>query len=316
MFWRNLESDEMCSSLVKGMKHVPVLLSEVLEFLSLRPGKNILDLTLGGGGHADAILEATAPGGKLFGVDRDEWALARAMERLAAHSGRLVTVHNSIGEVQKTFEALGDVRVDGVLIDCGVSSFQLDDPQRGFSFSQNGPLDMRMDRTQDLTAAKWLDRVHESELADVIYQYGDERHSRRIAKAIVTAKKKGLIGGTADLAEVIRRAVPAGARQSRIHPATRSFQAIRIAVNDELGQLKAGLEYLLKTLPAGARIVVIAFHSLEDRIVKDVFRAAAKENRVLLLTKKPVVPQEQEVRENPRARSAKLRALEIVGGIS
>jgi 16S rRNA (cytosine1402-N4)-methyltransferase len=317
MFWQNLESDETCSAVLAESdvtRHAAVMVREVVELLDCRPGKNFLDLTAGGGGHASEILRTTSPDGRILAADRDPQAVARARERLSPFGERASVVHASFRDLDETVRARGSVRWDGALLDCGVSSDQLDAAQRGFSFRADGPLDMRMDPTRGFTAEEWLRSAQESEVADALFRYGEERHSRRIARAIVAARGRGGLRSTAELAELIRRAVPSGARYGRIHPATRSFQAIRIVVNDELGQLEHALGVLPRLLPAGARIAVVSFHSLEDRAVKEAFRALHAGGRAAILTKKPLTPSETETATNPRSRSAKLRALELLGG--
>jgi 16S rRNA (cytosine1402-N4)-methyltransferase len=317
MFWQSLESDGSSSAAAGELPvtvHRPVLVREVLHYLGCRPGQNHLDLTVGGGGHADAILRAAGPDGKLAGADRDIDALKRAGERLRPFGERVKLLYGSLARADETLAAAALSPLHGVLIDCGLSSDQLEDPQRGFSFVHSGPLDMRMDTTRGATAGEWLSRVDERELADVLFRYGEERHSRRIAKGIVEARKWGPLETTQDLEEAVLRSLPRRPPPRRIHPATRTFQAVRIAVNDELNELRIGLDRLLNDLPHGCRLVVISFHSLEDRIVKQMFRAAALRGRGRPLTKKPVVPADGERAANPRCRSAKLRALEIVGG--
>jgi 16S rRNA (cytosine1402-N4)-methyltransferase len=289
------------------------MVEEVVRLLDCAPGKNYLDLTVGGGGHADAILRATAPEGVLVGSDRDTEVLSRAGERLQSFKKRVRLLYGSLQGAREVVRASGLSRIDGALIDCGVSSFQIDDSERGFSFQRSGPLDMRMDRSAARSAAEWIARVTVEDLADALFEYGEERYSRRIARAIVTARKQKKIETTVELAAIVRSAVPRGARAGEIDPATRTFQAIRIAVNEELKELERGLSALLEVLPAGARLVVISFHSLEDRIVKVSFRNAAKENGGRVLTPKPLRPTDAEVSRNPRARSARVRALEIGG---
>lgn len=317
MFWPSLDFDGRPSrSLLSTptVEHVPVMLKEVLDLLGCGPRKNFFDLTVGGGGHAEAILRATAPDGMLVGADRDTAALGRAGARLHAFGKRVKLLYGSLKRVRDTVQSSALSRVDGALIDCGLSSHQLEDPQRGFSFQRSGPLDMRMDLSSRLTARDWLARATAKELADAIFRYGEERFARRIARAIVAARKQKKIQTTEELSNVVRAAVPAAARGKGIDPATRTFQAVRIVVNDELAELETGISDLLELLPVGARLVVISFHSLEDRIVKNLFRGAAKEGRGKILTAKPLRPTENEVARNPRARSARLRALEIAGG--
>lgn len=289
--------------------HEPVLTREVVDLLQPARGGVFVDCTVGLGGHARAVLDAGAT--RLVGLDRDAEALAQARAALAAHGDRVTLVHADYRELEAVLDARGIGRVQGALADLGVSSMQLDDPSRGFSFRVDEPLDMRMDRSSGETAAGWLGRVGEGELADTIYAFGEERFSRRIARAIVAARALAPIETTGQLAAIVRRAVPTRGWQ-RIDPATRTFQAIRIRVNDELDRLDAFLEAAVGRLACGARLVVISFHSLEDRIVKHTFRALAAAGRELvrLLTARPVVASDEELTRNPRARSAKLRAVE------
>jgi 16S rRNA (cytosine1402-N4)-methyltransferase len=259
---------------------------------------------VGLGGHAEAVLRASAPDGQLRGFDRDGETLARARERLAPFGDRARLEQADFREVR---ERLGEARPNGVLLDLGISSVQLDDPGRGFSFLGDGPLDMRMDRGGGETAADLVNHLPESELADLIYAYGEERASRRIARAIVRARERAPLGTTAELAEVVRKAARPSRRRG-FHPATRTFQALRIAVNRELEGLEDALERIAGCLAPAGRLAVIAFHSLEDRAVKTTFRSLAGRG-YRLLTKKPLRPTESETRANPRARSARLRAI-------
>ncbi len=284
--------------------HVPVLLDETLELLAVTSGGLWVDGTLGLGGHAEALLRASAPDGRLVGFDRDAEALERARARLAPYGPRVRFEHSDYREIQ---ERLGDERASGILLDLGVSSLQLDDPERGFSFQREGPLDMRMDRSLRGTAAELVNRMRESELADLIHELGEEPYSRRIARAIVRAREQAAIETTTRLAEVVRRAAPR-TRRPGLHPATRTFQALRIRVNRELDGLGEAIERAAACLRSGGRMVVIAFHSLEDRAAKHAFRALAGRG-FSPLTQKPLRPSEAEVLRNPRARSARLRAL-------
>ena len=284
--------------------HVPVLLEETLELLAVRSGGLWVDGTLGLGGHAEAVLRATAPDGRLVGFDRDPEALERARARLLPFGARVRLEHADYREIP---ERLGDERASGILLDLGVSSLQLDDAERGFSFQREGPLDMRMDRSRRGTASELVNRMRESELADLIHELGEEPFSRRIARAIVRAREQAPIETTTRLAEIVRRAAPRS-RRPGFHPATRTFQALRIRVNRELEGLGEAIERAASCLRSGGRIVVIAFHSLEDRAAKHAFRALAGRG-FSLLTRKPLRPGEAELRKNPRARSARLRAL-------
>jgi 16S rRNA (cytosine1402-N4)-methyltransferase len=319
-------------------QHVPVMLEEVLKFLQPEPGGHYIDGTTGGGGHTEAILERSAPDGKVLGIDTDIQALARVRERLAepVSSGRLVLAHGNFAELARIVDEAGFVSIQGILLDLGFSSHQMDNPERGFSFGADGPLDMRLDQTQGMPAADLVNSASERELADLIWRYGEETRSRQIARRIVRERAKGKITRTAQLAKLAAAGVPykAGA----IHPATKTFQALRIAVNHELEALEAVLPQMLDVLSAkgrdgrvegGGRMVIISFHSLEDRLVKEFMRREAKDclcppsvpvcvcghkARLRLLTAKPVVPTAQEVIANPRARSARQRAAEIVVG--
>jgi len=288
--------------------HEPVMVAETIALLDPACGGLFVDCTVGLGGHTRALLEAGAS--RVLGLDRDTTALVLAAESLAAWRDRVEFVHSDYREIGRVLDARGVDAVDGVLADLGVSSMQFDAEGRGFSFRRDEGLDMRMDQTQGPTVADLLSDVDEEELANVIYQYGEERFSRRIARGIVEARRSAPIATTGELARIVRRAVPRKGYQ-RIDPATRTFQALRIWVNSELDGLDLFLIETSRRLRAGARLAVITFHSLEDRIVKHVFRAlAAGEAALQVLTRKPVVPGEAEVARNPRARSAKLRAIE------
>src|SRR5689334_2125026 len=293
--------------------HAPVMVAEALRWLEPARGGVFVDCTLGAGGHAAALLDAGAT--RVVGIDRDEAALALARERLAVYGDRVETVHANHGALGAVLDARGLVAVDGLIADLGVSSMQLDDVDRGFSFRGDAPLDMRMDRSQGPTAADLLREVSEGDLADVIFQYGEERHSRRIARALVRARDEAPLESTRAVADLVRRAVPHRGYQ-RIDPATRTFQALRIWVNGELADLERFVRDAVLRLRAGARLVVIAFHSLEDRIVKHTLRAPDRaEGVVRVLTPRPEVASDAEVEQNPRARSAKLRAAERLVGL-
>jgi len=272
--------------------------------LNPQPGGRFIDATFGGGGHARALLERTSPDGRVLALDQDESALAAGRRDLASFGSRLDFVKVNFREVLMVAGERGFLDCDGILADIGVSSMMLDDPSRGFSFMREGPLDMRMDSAQDLTAAAIVNTASERELADILYKYGVERRTRPIARAIVRSRP---LATTTDLAAAIER-VSGKPRYGQIHPATRTFQALRIAVNDELGSLEVFVDSAMSVVRGGGRIVVIAFHSLEDRIVKNKFRTPSVPGTVL--TKKVVTAVEDEVRRNSRARSAKLRAWE------
>jgi 16S rRNA (cytosine1402-N4)-methyltransferase len=287
--------------------HEPVMVAETVETLAPGRGGFYVDCTVGLGGHARAILEAG--GTRVIGFDRDTDALTHAAAALAPYADRVELVHADYRDTESILAARGIAAVDGALADLGVSSMQLDGADRGFSFRRDEPLDMRMDRSQGRTAADLLADVREEELADVIYQFGEERYARRIARAIVTARRTTPILRTGQLAGIVRRSIPSRGHQ-RIDPATRTFQALRIWVNRELEGLDLFLTSVTRLLSIGARLVVISFHSLEDRIVKQTFRALARSAALRLLTKRPLVPSDAELARNPRARSAKLRAIE------
>ena len=283
------------------------MLAEVLEHLTPQRGGLFVDCTVGLGGHTRALLDAGAT--RVIGFDRDGQALAIARDRLAPYGDRLSLEHGDYRGLEPALDARGVTTVDGVLADLGVSSMQLDAEGRGFSFRRDEPLDMRMDTSAGRTAAEALRGVEEKTLADLVYEFGEERHSRRIARAIVAARGDRPIETTGQLADIVRRAVPRKG-YTRIDPATRTFQAIRIWVNRELEGLDGFLGGAARRLAPGGRLVVITFHSLEDRIVKHTFRALQAEGTIAIRTKRPLVPGEAEVAKNPRARSAKLRAAE------
>jgi len=288
--------------------HEPVMVAETLELLAPARGGLFVDCTVGLGGHARALLEAGAT--RILGLDRDPDALKLAASALAEFGDRVELVHADYRDLPQVLDQRGLTGVDGALADLGVSSMQLEAEGRGFSFRRDDPLDMRMDRSQGETAADWLAAIDEESLADVIFQYGEERYSRRIARAIVSSRNLTPIRTTAALAQVVRGAIPRRGYQ-RIDPATRTFQAVRIWTNRELERLDRFLAETAQRLLGGARLAVITFHSLEDRIVKHAFRALAQAEAALrVVTRRPTSPSDEEVARNPRARSAKLRAIE------
>ena len=301
--------------------HKPVLYQEIIHALQPKNLGRYVDGTIGAGGHARGILEACAPEGCLLGFDLDSQALALARETLAPYGKRVILVQASYLSLLETMQHLGWSAVDGIVIDLGVSSMQLDTPERGFSFNNDAPLDMRFNRDVGLTAAQWINTTPEADLANLLFQYGEEPRARKIAKMIVQARP---VTTTLELAGIVKKAYPG---HSRVHPATRTFQAIRIAVNDELSVLEQALPRAMQSLRPGGRLAVISFHSLEDRIVKDFFRHESKdwinppyekiyeiERHATLkeITRKPITPSADEISNNPRARSAKLRVAERV----
>jgi len=293
-------------------RHVPVLLEEVLEYLNVRPGGAICDATLGLAGHSSEIAKRLGGKGKLIGFDRDPEAMAMARARLEELKAELrAEMPEVVLEARAFSEAANVIKpgsLDGLLADFGVSSLQLDEAHRGFSFRSDGPLDMRQDTREGETAEQVVNQEDENELADLIYEFGEERRSRRIARAIVRARP---ITTTAELARVVSAAAPS-MKGDKIHPATRTFQALRIRVNNELGEIQSLLKSAGSLLKPGGRLVLISFHSLEDRLVKDAFREWGREKKFEVLTKKPVVAGEDEEMKNPRSRSAKMRAAEKV----
>lgn len=287
--------------------HRPVMIEEVMRYLDPEPGEVIVDCTVGEGGHASRILGAIRPGGRLIGIDQDEEVLARAKEKLKDYDGLYTLLWENFKNLDSILKRLKVTRIDGALFDLGLSSFQLEAPARGFSFQREAPLDMRMDKRRKITAFDLVNHLAQAEMAKILRDFGGERWSNRIARQIVRARKNGPITTTTQLAEIVRRAVPDRNRYKRIHPATRTFQAFRIVVNQELEALETGLSATIEALAEGSRVLVISFHSLEDRIVKNKFKKFAKAGVLEILTKKPIRPRADEVRVNPRCRSAKLR---------
>lgn len=306
-------------------QHKSVLLQECIDALNIRPDGIYLDGTLGGAGHSSQIARRLTEGGRLIGVDRDRTALAAAKERLAPYADRVTLVHSNFAEIDAILDSLGIPAVDGMLFDLGVSSPQLDDASRGFSYMADAPLDMRMDKDDALTAGEVVNSWPQGELRRILYDYGEERYAPQIAAAICRAREKAPVETTLELVDIIRSAMPAQALREKQHPAKRSFQAIRIAVNDELGAVSRMMQAAVGRLNPGGRLAVITFHSLEDRIVKSEMQQAArgctcppefpvcvcgKKPLVKLVTRKPIVSGPAELEENPRARSAKLRVAE------
>ena len=292
--------------------HVPVLLEEVVTWLRPRAKGCYLDCTIGLGGTAERILRASEPDGILIGIDQDPNAIACTRTRLQAYESRVHLFCENFQDVKAVMNLANRERVDGILFDLGVSSAQLDQPERGLSFQHDGPLDMRMNPARGQSVEDLVNALPETQLANMIHALGEERYSRRIARAIVHARRRAPLRTTMDLSRLIQQSVPRSYRSGRLHPATRTFQAFRIAVNNELGALKTGLDEVVDILAPDGRLCVISFHSLEDRLVKQAFRRLTQEapDQWVALTKKPVSPSEEERRANPRARSAKLRVIE------
>lgn len=300
------------------MPHKPVLLQEVVQWLNLKPGMTVVDATVGAGGHTLALLKGIGPGGRLIGLDRDPTAVARCRDRFKDFQGRISLHTENFKNLGEVLDSLNIPAVDAVILDVGISSEQLEDPLRGFGFGQAGPLDMRMDPEGEVRARDLVNDLSEKELEGIFRNFGEERRSRPIARAICEAREKQPLETTDALARVIEQALPASYRGqggqrppwARRHPATRVFQALRIAVNDELGALREGLPRIWRRLGTGGRLAVISFHSLEDRIVKNQFRCWAQAGEGNRLTKKPLRPTREEILANPRARSAKARVVE------
>lgn len=308
-------------------KHASILLSECLEQLNIRPDGIYMDATLGGAGHSLHIAQRLTQGGRLIALDRDDMALENAKTRLADVMDHVTLVKSDFRNLRTALNSCGVEQVDGILFDLGVSSPQLDIAERGFSYMQDAKLDMRMDQQQSLSAYEVVNQWEKSELRRILLEYGEERYAPQIAAAIVRERERQPIETTLQLADIIRAAMPPAARREKQHPAKRSFQAIRIAVNDELMAVQEAMVQAIDALAPGGRLAVITFHSLEDRIVKNAFRQAAQgctcpkdfpvcvcgnKAKVKLTTRKPIIPSAEEIAENPRARSAKLRVCERV----
>ena len=301
-------------------KHIPVLIKEVTEFLRCEPGRTYVDATLGGGGHALEILKRTAPSGIVIGLDWDEEAVSEAKKVLMPFGERVIIFRENFIHLPELLTEMKVEQVDGIVLDLGLSSFQLEREERGFSFRKEGPLDMRMDQRLDKAATYLVNRLSADELKDILYRYGEERWAKRIAKAILQEREQESIETTQRLREIVHQSIPRRFHSRRIDPATKTFQALRIKVNDELENLREILETGWKFLRRGGRMCVISFHSLEDRMVKEAFRKSARgavdgtgPGAVMrVLTKKPIIPSEEEQRDNPRSRSAKLRCAERI----
>jgi 16S rRNA (cytosine1402-N4)-methyltransferase len=294
--------------------HTPVMLNEALNYLNLSPGKIIVDATIGTGGHAQAILERILPAGKLIGIDRDNDSLAICQERLREYSKSCEFVHGNFSNIDEILKSLNVKRIDGVLFDLGISSFQLDDARRGFSFQKEGPLDMRLDRDSYISAYDLVNNLNEDEISSLLWNFGQERWHNRIAHLLVQERERHPIATTLELANIVVRSIPNRYRHRyyRIHPATRTFQAVRIAVNRELETLDTAINKAILILARGARICAISFHSLEDRVVKLSFRKTAADGLINILTPKPLTPAESEIKDNSSSRSSKLRAAERI----
>lgn len=310
-----------------AFQHIPVLLKEALEYLAPERGGTFIDGTLGGGGHAEAVLRRLPPSGRLVGIDRDWDAVHAATSRLLVYGGRFTALHGNFFQMKALLGENGISEANGILLDLGVSSHQLDTPERGFSYKTDAPLDMRMDGTAALSAREVINTYSEEALARVIWEYGEERFSRRIAERICRARKEKPIETTLELADIAKSAIPAKYRNEAQHPARRTFQAVRIEVNGELRELDRAVEDACDLLQKGGRLCIITFHSLEDRIVKQAFRRfehpctcppsapvciCGKQPKAKILTKKPLTASEEEAAENSRSNCAKLRCIEKI----
>ena len=292
------------------LKHIPVMVEEVMDLLRCEPGRTYVDCTLGGGGHAEEILMRTDPDGVVIGMEWDQKAIDEAGKRLKLYGSRARIFRENFIHLSEILKAVKIESVDGILLDLGLSSIQLEREERGFSFRGEGPLDMRMDERRDCTAADLANGLPLAELERILFEYGEERWARRIARAIVSEREKNPIQTTVALRKIVYSTIPKRFQSRRIDPATRTFQALRIRVNEELENLKEMLESGWKVLRKEGRICIISFHSLEDRMVKGAFRRLESEGMMRILTKRPLTPSEEEQKKNPRARSAKLRCAE------
>lgn len=292
--------------------HAPVMKKEVLEYLNLHPGRYVVDCTLGIGGHAVEIASAIGPEGRLIGIDRDSDSLRIAEEALKGFRGIHNFIHDDFRNFDSILDGLGIREVDGILFDLGISSYQLEDSKRGFSIKSDGPLDMRMDKNSYISAYDLVNSLSEQEISSLLKNFGEERWHHRIARYLVKERTKKAFESTQELSQAVLKAVPYRSRNEKIHPATRTFQAFRIAVNRELEALEAVLEKCVSFLRKGGRICVISFHSLEDRIVKNKFRNFSREGQLKIILKKPLRPTEEEIRLNSRSRSARLRVAERI----
>lgn len=294
--------------------HVPVMLQEVLDYLKPQPGQIIVDATLGTGGHSLEILKRITPGGRLIGIDRDENSLAVCRQRLAEFKDNVEFVHANFVDLDQVLAKLGIEKIDGIIFDLGISSYQLFDPQRGFSFQEEGPLDMRLDKSSYISAYDLVNNLNENEISQMLWNFGQERWHNRIAHLLVQERRNEPIATTRQLADLVMRAIPHRYRRGyyRIHPATRTFQAVRIAVNRELEILESAVKKAVDILRKQARICVISFHSLEDRVIKHTFRALKADGLIEIITAKPLTPGFGEMEVNPSSRSSKFRVAERI----
>ena len=300
--------------MLKDNLHVPVMLEEVIDYLKLTPGATIVDATIGTGGHSLEILKRIIPGGRLVGIDRDENSLALCRERLAEFKHSLELVHANFADLDQVVGNLGIEKIDGIVFDLGISSYQLQDAQRGFSFQQEGPLDMRLDKSSYISAYDLVNNLNENELSQMLWNFGQERWHNRIAHLLVQERRNEPITTTKQLADLVMQAIPHRYRRSyyRIHPATRTFQAVRIAVNRELEILESAVRKAVDILKSQARICVISFHSLEDRQIKHTFRALKADGLIDIITAKPLTPSYGEIEANSSSRSSKFRVAERI----
>jgi len=292
--------------------HTPVMRSEVLNYLALKPGNIIVDATIGTSGHSIEILKQILPGGRLIGIDRDSESLAVSRQRLLDFENSCEFVHDNFVNIDTILKDLNIKKIDGIIFDLGISSFQLEDPHRGFSFQNEGPLDMRLDRSSYISAYDLVNNLNEEEISTLLWNFGQERWHNRIARLLVKERERQPIATTLQLANIVVRSIPHryGHRHYRIHPATRTFQAVRIAVNRELETLELSINKAIAALEKKARICIISFHSLEDRVAKLSFRQASFDGLIKIITPKPLAPQESEIQANPSSRSSKLRVAE------
>jgi 16S rRNA (cytosine1402-N4)-methyltransferase len=299
---------------VEEKLHIPVMLHEVIDYLDPAPGQIIVDATLGTGGHSLEILKKITPGGRLIGIDRDEDSLAICRQRFSEFSGSYELVHANFVDLDQVLEKLGIDKIDGIVFDLGISTYQLKDIERGFSFQQEGPLDMRMDKSSYISAYDLVNNLNENEISHLLWSFGQERWHNRIAHLVVEERRNQPISTTRQLADLVMRAIPYRYRKGyyRIHPATRTFQAVRIAVNRELEILESAVKKAVAILRKKAKICVISFHSLEDRVIKHTFRALKADGLIDIITAKPMTPADSEVAANPSSRSSKFRVAERI----